>query len=152
MHVKIQFHYIFSLLVFFFLGCNSSDEGASVDAPNTDISCSTSKCSVSGVRDVVINLTLSGCSPDQIGFENIATGSGEVLCNGSSCTGTVREWSPATFASRTYYVCGWIDADPGIKSANDAFSESQIYISGSPLSISNWSVTYSFSTKHSKNK
>ncbi len=128
-------------------GCESSGDGTQVDAPNIDIVCSTSKCT-SGLpsKDAYVVLSLSGCAPDQIGFDTIASGTTQLLCTGGSCRGTVTNVTPDTISARSYYVCGWVDVnDDSLQNSADAFAEDNTYISGSPLSLTSWSVTYSFS-------
>lgn len=138
---------VLSCLVFL-NACESTGSGVSVDAPNVDINCSTSKCAIAGFIDAYVVLTLSGCEENQIGFESVASGTEQLLCSGSSCSGTLNSWTPSSIESRTYYICGWIDIDNnGIKNSADAFSEDQLFISGSPLTMTNWSVTYSFFRK-----
>lgn len=127
----------------FISACESTGSGVTIDAPMVDLNCSTSKCAVAGFRDAYVVLTRSGCAEDQIGFETVATGTEQLICSGSSCSGTVTQWAPSTIESRTYYVCGWIDIDnTGTKTSADAFSEDQLFVSGSTLTITNWSVSY----------
>ena len=124
--------------------CESSGSGVVVNAPNVDISCSSSKCAIAGFIDAYVVLTLSGCAENQIGFESVASGTEQLLCSGSSCTGRLNSWTPSSIESRSYYICGWIDIDNnGVKNSADAFSEDELFISGSPLTMTNWSVTYS---------
>lgn len=141
---KILFKWIgLASAVMLVSACESSGSGVTVGVPSVDIACSTSKCAVSGFRDAYVVLTLSGCAEDQINFETVATGTEQLICTGSACSGTVRQWIPSTFESRTYYICGWIDIDDnGVKNAADAFSEDQTFVSGSTLTMTNWSVTY----------
>lgn len=145
-------HFLCFVLLAFVGGCDSAGDGTSVSVPRTEIRCSTAKCAGVGFADVVISFTLSGCAGDQITFEEYSTGSMSLTCNGTSCTGTISSWSPNTIPSRTYYVCGWIDIDnDGIRDASDAFSEEQTYITGSPLTITNWGATYSSVRQHPEN-
>ena len=115
--------------------CDSDGTGAQVPLPLVDILCVGGKCSIAGTRDVVTNLTLSGCDPQQIDFEPVATGTGTVSCNGSRCTGTVSQWSASTVEGRSYYVCGWIDInDNAIKNAQMLFRELSI-VSGAAITM-----------------
>lgn len=141
-----KFFKLFFLLytLLFLNACESTGSGVVVDAPNVDISCSSSKCAIAGFIDAYVVLTLSGCAENQIGFESVASGTEQLLCSGSSCTGTLNSWTPSSIESRSYYICGWIDIDNnGVKNSADAFSEDELFISGSPLTMTNWSVTYS---------
>lgn len=133
-------------------GCESSGDGTKVDAPNVDIRCNTSKCTSGAVnKDAYVVLSLSGCAPDQIGFDTVASGSVQLICTGGGCTGTVTNITPDNFTSRSYYVCGWIDVnDDGVQNSTDAFSEDNVFVSGSTLSITSWSVTYTFSRQRDK--
>lgn len=131
--------------VIFFTACESTGTGVGIETPRVDITCSNSKCNVSGFKDAYVVITKSGCSANQIDFESVATGAIQLLCTSSSCSGTLSSWSASSIESRSYYVCGWIDInDNSVKDSADAFSEDYIFLSGSPLTMTNWSVTYSF--------
>jgi hypothetical protein len=135
--------FVLSTLVFL-NACESTGSGVVVEAPKVDINCNNSKCTVAGFVDATIVLSLSGCAENQIGFDSKASGTVQLLCSGSACTGTLVSWSPSSIESRSYYICGWIDIDSnGVYSTADAFSEDELFISGSPLTMTNWSVTYS---------
>lgn len=134
-------------LVFTIAGCESSGDGTPVDSPDVFIDCSTAKCtSGSTSKDGYVVLSLSGCAPDQIGFDTVASGNVQLLCTAGACRGTVTNLTPSSFSSRSYYVCGWIDVnDDSVQNSVDAFAEDYLFVSGSPLTISNWSVSYTFS-------
>lgn len=128
------------------ISCESSGDGTAVAPPNIDLDCSDAKCAVAGFRDAVVVLSLSGCAPDQITFETpAATGNVQLVCNGTACSGTLSQWSKETVPSRAYWICGWIDIDDDnfIDETSDAFSDDRAAITGSALTITNWSVTYS---------
>lgn len=149
-------NFIKYLLLLLFLttlvSCQKSSEGGAIDTPSIDIACTESKCAVAGFRDAVVVITSSGCADDQITFEDVATGSVQLVCNGSSCSGTLSQWSTNTINSNEYYLCGWIDIDnTAAKNANDVFSDDKVYVSGSPLTMTNWSVTYFSFLKRFKN-
>lgn len=142
----------FCMFAWALAGCESSGDGTKIDVPDVQIACSTSKCtSGSPSKDAYVVLSLSGCAPDQIGYDTVASGSTQLLCTGGSCHGTVTNITPSSVASRSYYVCGWIDVnDDSTQNSADAFSEDFLFVSGSTLTLSNWSVTYSFSRARNK--
>lgn len=153
MRTRLQRFLIWVGLSVLIASCETGGSGVQVPAPDIEVTCTGGKCAgVSGLRDVVINITSSGCAPDQIDYEAVAAATGTVLCNGSSCSGTVSTWNTSSVESRTYYICGWIDINNTSKDSADAFSENYQFVSGSTISMTNWSVTYTFSQKNTKNK
>ncbi|MCB9072808.1 MAG: hypothetical protein H6623_04235 [Bdellovibrionaceae bacterium] len=137
------------------IACEKGGSGVKTLPPEIEITCSGGKCSgVTGFRDVVVNITKSGCQPDSIDYEHIAAGTGSVFCSGSSCTGSIgsASWSETTIPESSYYVCGWININSSnAKDSQDAFSENYQYVSGSSILMTNWSVTYTFSRKIPQN-
>lgn len=133
--------------------CDSATgSGEAVDIPTVRIDCTSSKCTgITGARDATVILSLSGCKASQITYELVATGPVSAICTPTGCTGTVNSWTNvnneaiASIESRSYYVCGWIDIDNNAnpESPDDAFSEELRTVTGSTMTLTDWSVTYS---------
>lgn len=149
---KMQWAFV-AVAVIFISACDSTGDGTMVEVPRVDIRCTTAKCSGMPVgTDVVVNFTLSGCSGDQITFDEYASGGMRLTCGGGVCSGTITSWEPSAIPSRSYYVCGWIDIDDNSqRNSLDAFSEQQTYITGAPLELTDWGATYSNTRQRSQN-
>jgi hypothetical protein len=151
--VPLKNSFTSALLFVVLVGCESAGTGTQVPPPNINVTCSTAKCqAANSTHDIVVNLSPSGCAPDQIGFEDGAVGTGIANCAGGSCTATVSNWADSSVESKSYWVCGWIDLDDNGKNAADVYSENYQLVTGASISMTNWSVTYSFSRKNNKNK
>lgn len=147
---------VFLLLGFLNTSCESAGTGTPVPIPNVEIDCTTAKCtSATGVYEVVINITGSGCAVDQIDLAAVITGTVNVLCNSSGCSGTVSSWrdsdtgnTTTEIISSTYSVCGWIDLDstPG-KSVNDAFADENLLVTTSTITLTDWGASNYSRTK-----
>jgi len=135
---------VFILFSLAFWGCDSAGNGATVAVPRVDIECSVAKCTGMPVgTEVVVNFTRSGCAEDQIEFEEYATGAMSLTCSGTECTGSLSSWDTSTIPSGVYYVCGWIDInDDRVRNTQDAFSEQELAITGSVLTLSDWGASY----------
>lgn len=150
--------YVFLMLLaaFALAGCESTGSGEPVDIPDVNFNCTTTLCrDESGLRDAVVVFSLSGCAPDQINFNSVATGTASASCSAGGCTGRVSNWRDATtgvamtqIPARSYEVCGWIDLDNDAKDGDDAFAEDDVFVSAlTSIDLTDWSVTYSFSRK-----
>lgn len=153
---KLQQTMVLSFIAFAFLRCESSGSGTPVNIPLIEIDCTSTKCSAvaSGGYEVTINITKSGCAANQIEFEPIVDGVANITCvNGTGCSGSVTSWrdnqgqATSTILSNVYYVCGWLDLDPGAKNPNDAFAEENLSITSAPITLSDWGATNYFFRK-----
>ena len=124
--------------------------------PNVEMTCATSPCQSaqnSGSKDAYVIITLSGCAPDQVDLDAVASGSTTASCLSSvSCTGTVSSWRDRNgnaiteMISTSYYICSRINFDNTIgASSGDEYSEVRKYIiSDDPVIAGNssWGVDY----------
>lgn len=139
------------VLAFFTTSCERGS-GAPVPIPDVHIECSTGNCvGATGTHVASVVFTRSGCAPDQMNFEFIASGNANVSCVSGTCSGTVTTWGDKNqnlvteILSNFYYICGWIDLNDSIVDNNDAFSHtSDTIVSGETLTITDWSATRQF--------
>ncbi len=146
-------------LVFLVTRCESSGTGEPTDIPDVVIDCQNTKCSSvsTGIYDVVINITSSGCADDQIPLAPVVAGTATITCtNGLGCSGTVSVWrdtnsnTTTQIPSSTYSICGWIDLDGlSTKNAGDAYAEDNRLVSKtiSTLTLSDWDAQNERSTR-----
>lgn len=128
-----------------------SNNGAQVEIPDVQMSCTTSRCtSASGSYFAVSYITSSGCAADQMDYGAVAIGTATATCSSIGCFASVTSWNNAETQPITkigqdgYRICNWIDLDNnGMKTAGvDEFSEVIIYIDASSTSVNAGSATW----------
>lgn len=144
---------IFLLLSLAFFGACTENSTTLTDIPSVEMECGTTVCqAASGAKDAIAIISLSGCAPDQVDLESVASGSVTGTCNGTTCTATVNDWKDRNgnaitqIISRSYYICSRFNLDGVVgPSAGDEFSEvRKTIVSNDPIDANNgtWGLSY----------
>ena len=135
-----------TVLLLLFSACEKASNTV-VGMPNIAVDCREAGCNTTLNEDTVfVIVTKSGCA--NADFDPVASGSTNVSCTASGCTGSVSSWvdangnSVSEIISGTHDICSYIDSISNTKQdAGEMVSvESKLITSDSSFTVETWTV------------